>query len=624
MTFDEIIEQLNEDSDKIIDDYIYDVVEASEEDNTKLLELEEAILISIFLLWNTAVDDIAKSVVEDINEQAGDDKEGSITDEQINHHKEAGVFFFSEAFRSVSYRVHGANIAIQLDDEDEDEERKARDEEIEIVIEKGKDNVHNSAFIELALAYGLFTKSEQIARGLNSYKWVTKGDNRVRPTHQANNGRIFSWESPPATGHVGTAHGCRCHAELFQTEATNKIETEFQQTEKSNMPKSKKDKLPFKILNMSETSLSINITGEIGDDWWDEGAEHNTMSRVEDVLHESLTDIDIYINSNGGDLSHGVAIYNLFMKHTAKVRTFIIGHAHSSASIIFMAGDERYMPLGATSIIHNPWSCLCGDYQDAEKYAVQMKQFAESIVDIYASRMTSSKDDIRGMLDREDVIIAGEALSLGYTTGEIDFSSGMIDSKVSNVVDDKGQIAEARGILASRRLCSLNTQNSNKGTKEDIMPRQRNSNTDDNELSQVQAKLSIAEKSNKDLKVKNTKFKDSEKVLQDKIEELKSEIDQGKETAKLDETKAILSKAGIEAVGETSDELKRDVLTKSDVKNAADFSGSTLDSMFAYVLEQSVNDDGTDGVYAGGVGSKTDDNDDGSDVFASTNKLMGK
>ena len=609
MDFDEIIEKINEDSDKIIDSYILDIVEKSEEDPTKLSSIDQAVLLSIFLLWNQAVDDIAAAVIDDINNQTGDTLEGSISDEQINHHKEIGVFFFSEAFRRISYRVHSSNIAIQLDNEDSEEERKSRDEEIENAIDSGKNGVHNSAFTELALAYGLFAKSEQIARGIDNYIWRTKNDSRVRPTHRANEGIEFSWETPPATGHAGVAHNCRCVAIPAIGSPRSKIERV--EMNKSKQVKNK-GKLPFSVVNMSDDRIEINVSGEIGSDWYDEG-ENNTMERVGRILHDNLKEISVYINSNGGDLSHGVAVYNLLSKHPATVKTYVIGHAHSAASIIFMAGDERYMPYGTTSIAHNPWDCMCGDYQDAEKYAKQMKQFAESIVDVYASKMAISKDEVRGMLDREDVVIANEALELGYTTGNIDFASDKMIGNIKNIVDSPDQISEARSFIAEMRKCAINN------TKGKKMPKERIDTT----AAEAEAKLSIAEKTNADLKIKNSALKESEKKLQDKIEALELEKSDALETEKLNEVRSLLEKHGISADGSTSEELKQDVLNKFDVKNAKEFTGSVLDSMFDYVLSQTELSEGdADSVYSKAVFTGGEDGAEKANPFASTNKIM--
>ena len=56
------------------------------------------------------------------------------------------------------------------------------------------------------------TEARERSAGIHSYVWVTRMDDRVRPTHRRNEGRVFRWTEPPPTGHPGTDYGCRCVA----------------------------------------------------------------------------------------------------------------------------------------------------------------------------------------------------------------------------------------------------------------------------------------------------------------------------------------------------------------------------------------------------------------------------
>lgn len=72
---------------------------------------------------------------------------------------------------------------------------------------------------------GQLNQTRQTALGLSKYRWVTSGDDRVRKSHKANNGKIFSWDSPPATGHPGEDYQCRCIAQpVFDTGVTDNPE----------------------------------------------------------------------------------------------------------------------------------------------------------------------------------------------------------------------------------------------------------------------------------------------------------------------------------------------------------------------------------------------------------------
>ena len=101
---------------------------------------------------------------------------------------------------------------------------------------------------------------------------------------------------------------------------------------------------------MGDDKISLSISGDIGDDW---GGENTTIEQVMNWngITNSTKEIEIKINTNGGDVNHGVAIYNYFKNHPAKIKTTIMGGAHSAGSIIFLAGEEREMPSGTTSLV---------------------------------------------------------------------------------------------------------------------------------------------------------------------------------------------------------------------------------------------------------------------------------
>jgi len=71
------------------------------------------------------------------------------------------------------------------------------------------------ALIKLELAFDRALKAVALAHATTHYIWRTRGDNKVRASHAANNGKIFAWDNPPPTGHPGEDYGCRCTAEPY-------------------------------------------------------------------------------------------------------------------------------------------------------------------------------------------------------------------------------------------------------------------------------------------------------------------------------------------------------------------------------------------------------------------------
>ena len=110
-----------------------------------------------------------------------------------------------------------------------------------------------------------------------------------------------------------------------------------------------------------------------GYDWWnDEVIQSETSAnRFRDELtsHSAVTEIDIYINSNGGSVFEGTAIYNQLKRHPARKVVHIDGFACSIASVIAMAGDEVIMPRNALMMIHNMWMGAVGNAAELRKAA---------------------------------------------------------------------------------------------------------------------------------------------------------------------------------------------------------------------------------------------------------------
>jgi ATP-dependent Clp protease protease subunit len=113
----------------------------------------------------------------------------------------------------------------------------------------------------------------------------------------------------------------------------------------------------------NENEATINIYGDIASWAWEELGEmsSNILSKQLESLGD-VSKINVYINSYGGEVAEGLAIYNALRRHNAKVITYCDGFACSIASVIFMAGDERVMNEASLLMIHNAWTNASGNY----------------------------------------------------------------------------------------------------------------------------------------------------------------------------------------------------------------------------------------------------------------------
>ena len=139
----------------------------------------------------------------------------------------------------------------------------------------------------------------------------------------------------------------------------------------------------------SEDEHSISIYDAIGQDPW--SGEGVTTKRIAAALRSvNGADVTVNINSPGGDMFEGLAIYNLLRDYSGKVTVKVLGLAASAASIIAMAGDEIRIASAGFLNIHNCWVVALGNRQDLLDVASRLEPFDQAMVEIYATR-TGSK-----------------------------------------------------------------------------------------------------------------------------------------------------------------------------------------------------------------------------------------
>ncbi len=162
----------------------------------------------------------------------------------------------------------------------------------------------------------------------------------------------------------------------------------------------------------------ILIYGIVGDSW--DGLDANALVPL---ISDGDDDLDVRINSPGGYVMEGLAIYNAIIRQKAKgrkVTTHIDGLAASMGSVIAMAGDDIVMADNALMMIHNPWDCACGDAADLRRAADKLDMIRDQIVGIYAKQTGIETDTLISMLDAETWMTAVEALAQNFVTSTED------------------------------------------------------------------------------------------------------------------------------------------------------------------------------------------------------------
>jgi len=132
---------------------------------------------------------------------------------------------------------------------------------------------------------------------------------------------------------------------------------------------------------------------------------------------QDAEEITVRLNSPGGDVFDGLAIFNLLKEHPAKVTVKVDGYAASSASIIAMAGDEVVMGVGSQLMIHNPWTFALGESKDLRKTADTLDEIKGGLVDVYLTKVESDAETVSDWMDEEKWMGVEEAQELGFATG---------------------------------------------------------------------------------------------------------------------------------------------------------------------------------------------------------------
>ena len=171
-------------------------------------------------------------------------------------------------------------------------------------------------------------------------------------------------------------------------------------------------------LAVQDSEADIYIYGDITS-WPVLENDVSSYNLAQEIQGLETDAISVHINSYGGEVAEGLAIYNALRRHKAKVRTLCDGFACSAASVVFMAGDERVMSNASLLMIHNAWMLAMGDQNDLRKNADDLEIINAATIQAYLNHVNISEDKLREMMDAETWISAADALEMGFATAVV-------------------------------------------------------------------------------------------------------------------------------------------------------------------------------------------------------------
>lgn len=161
----------------------------------------------------------------------------------------------------------------------------------------------------------------------------------------------------------------------------------------------------LEVKNATNTSADLYFYGDIVSSWlgaWDDTDQY--PDSVKNFLDEHKgKDLNIYVNSNGGSVFAGIAIYNMLKRHNGHKTVYIDGLAASISSVIALAGDKIICPSNAYIMIHEPWSYVQGNSSEMRKAADLLDNIKETILNIYEENLNEGIDieEVKEMVQAE-------------------------------------------------------------------------------------------------------------------------------------------------------------------------------------------------------------------------------
>ncbi|HDT6322119.1 TPA: Clp protease ClpP [Staphylococcus aureus] len=185
--------------------------------------------------------------------------------------------------------------------------------------------------------------------------------------------------------------------------------------------------------------MKINVKGAIipnDDKWIYEMLEMDATSPkdIADSLPDTNEEIDVIINSGGGDVYSGSEIYTSLKTYPGKVNIKIVGVAASAASVIAMAGDHIEISPTAQMMIHNAWTMAMGDINEMQKTVDMLDSVNKGIANAYINKTGKTEDEILSLMNKETWFNAQDAVEHGFA------DSKMFDETAPRLVANSGQM----------------------------------------------------------------------------------------------------------------------------------------------------------------------------------------
>lgn len=172
----------------------------------------------------------------------------------------------------------------------------------------------------------------------------------------------------------------------------------------------------LRVRNLANGDAALYFYGEIVSDWWDAWSSADKYPEAIRRMLDGLNGehLHIYINSPGGSVFAGMAIYNMLSRYKGRKTVHVDGIAASIASIIAMVGDTIIMPENTMLMIHRAWASVSGNTEELARYAELLAKVDDAVVSVYSERLNVT-DDVERVIElmgKESYLSAAETAAL--------------------------------------------------------------------------------------------------------------------------------------------------------------------------------------------------------------------
>ena len=197
---------------------------------------------------------------------------------------------------------------------------------------------------------------------------------------------------------------------------------------------------------------TLRFDGVISEEtWW---GDEVTPRIFRDELYSGSGDVDIWINSPGGDVFAAAQIYNMMKEYPGKVTVKIDGVAASAASVIAMAGDQTLMSPVSNIMIHNPATIAIGGSDEMLRTKDMLDEVKQSIINAYEIKTKLPREQISRFMDEAKWFSAKQAVELGFADGIL--YGAITNSLLSKLIPPPKQ-AESKSVAYFDRRINILT-----------------------------------------------------------------------------------------------------------------------------------------------------------------------